>query len=173
MTRDFASEATYTKRSKEFHTHDEIWCNDIYMVFLTRKHPALNPAIPPMTWLSIKRHDKEPCNDWRDFQFIKNQLVGEECEASQLYPAESRLVDGSNQYHLFCLVDPTLRFPYGFNDGRVITETPFDNGKQRPWPDNMKPKDLKAQDERIRDAEKLYRESFTKSNDNGQSTSQN
>jgi len=83
--------------------------------------------------LSIKRNDREPCNDWRDFQAIKNQLVGPECEAVQLYPAESRLVDSSNQYWLWCVSDPAYRFPFGFterlvNDGSVTVG----KSKQRP-----------------------------------------
>jgi hypothetical protein len=36
-------------------------------------------------------------HDWRDLQRIKNQLVGPECEAVELYPAESRKVDTANQ----------------------------------------------------------------------------
>jgi hypothetical protein len=52
-------------------------------------------------WLSIKRRDKEPIMDWRDLQAIKTQLCGAEAEAIQLFPAESRVVDTSNQYHLF------------------------------------------------------------------------
>ena len=53
------------------------------------------------TYLSIKRHDREPIGDWRVKQRIKNALLGEEWEAIEIYPKESRLVDASNQYHLF------------------------------------------------------------------------
>ncbi len=65
--------------------------------------------------LSIKRNDKEPIHDWRDLQEIKNQLVGEENEAFELYPAESRLVDMANQYHLWVFKDKELKMPIGFN----------------------------------------------------------
>jgi len=53
-----------------------------------------------MLHLSIKRLDKHPVRDWRHFQRIKNELIGEENEAVELYPAQSRLVDTTNQYHL-------------------------------------------------------------------------
>lgn len=54
------------------------------------------------TYLSIKRRDREPISDWRAMQKIKNAIVGDEWEAVEIYPAESRLVDTANQYHLFC-----------------------------------------------------------------------
>ena len=53
------------------------------------------------TYLSIRRQDREPIGDWRTKHLIKNALLGEEWEAVEIYPRESRLVDSSNQYHLF------------------------------------------------------------------------
>jgi hypothetical protein len=38
----------------------------------------------------------------RDHAAIKNQLTGPETEAFELYPAESRLLDPSNYYILWC-----------------------------------------------------------------------
>jgi hypothetical protein len=73
--------------------------------------------------LSIKRIDKKPVRDWRDLQRIKNQLLGEECEAMELFPAESRLVDTANQYHLWGYDDPGLRAPFGFPGPRVVDDT--------------------------------------------------
>tara|TARA_R100001082_G_scaffold71060_1_gene40499 strand:+ start:3516 stop:4049 length:534 start_codon:yes stop_codon:yes gene_type:complete len=70
------------------------------------------------TYLSIKRLDREPINDWRAMQKIKNAIVGKEWEAVEIYPAESRLVDTANQYHLFCWDAP---FPiYVFNHREVL-----------------------------------------------------
>lgn len=81
---------------------EEQFQNDLYVV--TRRHLTPNPDsdAPPGMHLSIRRQDRQPCRDWRDFQRIKNQLAGPEWEAVELYPAESRKVDGANQYHLFC-----------------------------------------------------------------------
>src|SRR4051794_36621188 len=46
--------------------------------------------------LNIRRRDGLPIlRDWRHFQNIKNDILGKECEAIELYPAESRLVDTS------------------------------------------------------------------------------
>lgn len=69
--------------------------------------------------LSIKRIDQSPVHDWRDLQRIKNELIGPECEAVELYPATSRLVDTSTQYHLWCCRNPAFRFPFGFADRLV------------------------------------------------------
>ena len=54
------------------------------------------------TYLSVKRIDRKPFHDWRAMQRIKNSVLGPEWEGVEMYPAESRLVDTSNQYHLFC-----------------------------------------------------------------------
>lgn len=82
--------------------------------------------------LSIKRLDKEPIHDWRDLQEIKNQLVGHECEAIELYPKESRLVDTSNQFHLWVFADPETTLPVGWHI-RLINDSPnVGDAKQRP-----------------------------------------
>lgn len=91
-----------------------VYKNDTYQVEVSRENRTFH--------LSIKRIDRQPCKDWRDFQRIKNELIGPEFEAVELYPAESRLVDGANQYHLWGLLDPKFRFPFGFNDGRQVSD---------------------------------------------------
>ena len=81
--------------------------------------------------LSIKRNDREPLRDWRDLQWIKNQLVGEEHDGIELFPAESRKVDSANQYHLFVLKDPRARIPVGFSK-RWVTDNEVGQARQRP-----------------------------------------
>ena len=93
------------------------YLNSIYQVQLRDHHAE---GWPRMVWLSIKRRDKEPIRDWRDLQRIKNELIGPENEAIELFPAESRLVDTSNQYHLYALKERGQRFPFGMNDGRAV-----------------------------------------------------
>jgi hypothetical protein len=101
----------------------EFWINDKYQVV---KHVQGN-----MVWLSIRRLDRETIHDWRELQAIKNELVGPEFEAVELYPAESRLVDGANQYHLWAVNDASYRFPFGFNGGRAVDYSSNDLWKQR------------------------------------------
>lgn len=94
----------------------QIYENDVYRV------EAVNS--PPFVHLDICRHDGLPCKNWRDFQRIKNELVGPDLEAVELFPAESRLVDTSNQYHLWVHTDPNYRFPFGFLE-RLVLSTPL------------------------------------------------
>jgi hypothetical protein len=92
-----------------------IWCNDIYQV--QRRLLTGN-----LVHLNIRRRDGGPIlRDWRHFQWIKNQLIGEECEAVELYPAESRLVDTSNKFQLYGNLDPTWRFPIHMFDKRDVS----------------------------------------------------
>lgn len=56
---------------------------------------------PDIVHLSIRDNERSPRHDWRDFQRIKNEILGPETEMVEVYPRESQLVDTSNQYHLF------------------------------------------------------------------------
>jgi len=80
--------------------------------------------------LSIKRIDQGPVHDWRDLQRIKDELLGPECEAVELYPAQSRMVDGANQFHLWGHRSPTFRFPFGFME-RLVEHAPGHGAAQR------------------------------------------
>lgn len=53
------------------------------------------------THIRIRRIDDKPISDFKDFQAIKNQFLGEETEAIQVYPKVSNYIDNSNTYHLF------------------------------------------------------------------------
>jgi hypothetical protein len=100
-----------------------------------------NPDDPGLIHLSIKRNDKAPILKWRDMQKIKNELVGPECEGVQIFPAESRLVDTSNQFHLWCLTDPSLRIPFGYQE-RLVAEGNSNGAVQEPFEDHVRPHDL-------------------------------
>jgi hypothetical protein len=102
----------------------DVWLNDRYQVHVKDSGDFLH--------LSVKRIDKEPVHDWRDLQEIKNQIVGPECEAVELYPAESRRVDSANQYHLWAVKDPSYRFPFGFGE-RLVSEEEVAGTRQRPF----------------------------------------
>lgn len=70
--------------------------------------------------LSIKRVDQRPIRDWRHLQQIKNELVGPECEMVEIFPAESRLMDTANQYHLWGYDSPSWRVPFGYTGDRAV-----------------------------------------------------
>lgn len=119
------------KTFQDIRENEEVYLNDTYQVNVRRVESPWGDLI----WLSIKRRDKLEVRDWREFQEIKNQLVGKEHEGVELYPAESRKVDTSNQYHLFVLADPEKRFPFGFAEREVVDgtgEIRKDGSRQRP-----------------------------------------
>ena len=112
-----------------------VWRNSRYQVVVRNCGDAASPAI---VWLSIKRHDGHPARDWRDLQRTKNELVGTEVEALELFPAESRLVDNANQTHVWCF--PGFRFPFGFQ-ARLVSEG-TQGVTQRPFSPDNRPADL-------------------------------
>lgn len=96
------------------------------------------------THLSLHNTQRSPVRDWRHLQRIKNELCGPEREAVEIFPAESRLLDVANEYHLWVFPDG-MRIPLGFDYGRVteIAEETIEdlpdqlvavlrNAKQRP-----------------------------------------
>ena len=89
-----------------------VWVNDEYIV-IQRDHDT------GLTHLSFKNRANNPFIDWRDRQEIKNQLCGPEREGCELYPAESRLVDAANQFHLWVLPEGD-RFPFGFEQRFIV-----------------------------------------------------
>lgn len=69
-----------------------------------------------------------------------NELAGPEMEGLQLFPAESRLVDGANQYHVWILKGSKV--PIGFAE-RLVSEGDCGIGvDQRPFEDDSRPQDL-------------------------------
>lgn len=90
----------------------EVWANDIYEVFKT-------PQDEGIFHLSIKRFDRAAVHNWRHLQQIKNEVCGNEFEAMELYPRESRLADNANQYHLW-VAPEGADIPVGFPTGMVL-----------------------------------------------------
>jgi hypothetical protein len=91
----------------------ELWRNDRYVVVVERSAGGW------VTHLSIRRDDRKPIRSWRDMMRIKDELAGEEVEGFELYPRRSRVVDGANQYHIWCL-RPGQDVPAGFPEGMLM-----------------------------------------------------
>src|ERR1700732_3927666 len=104
----------------------DFWSNSTY--FVTARHNHCGE----IRLISIRRHDWQPCSDWRDKQEIKNQIVGAEWEAVEVYPAESRVLDLGNWAHLFVMPNGE-RFPLGFVGEASRSDKPVTaNEVQRP-----------------------------------------
>jgi hypothetical protein len=117
-----------------------VFLNSRYQVAIYDRQQGDYPGLY-ITHLSIKRRDGAAVHDWRDLQRIKNELVGPEAEGVELYPAESRLVDGANQYHLYVVQGG--KWPIGFTS-RLVSEEGGGGVQQRPWPEGERPEDCKA-----------------------------
>lgn len=99
----------------QLHGFDAMWANNQFVVLSRR-------ASDDVVWLSIRTTTRDVSRDWRSYQRLKNELVGTECEAFEIYPKESRLVDGANQFHLWCL-RPDLQLPTGYPSRDVLSPT--------------------------------------------------
>lgn len=82
--------------------HEEMYRNATHTVFVTPHHIDSGLSDPMDGWvtLSIKRNDRGAECDWRIFFRIKNDLLGPDREAVQLFPCIDRVVDTANQYFL-------------------------------------------------------------------------
>jgi hypothetical protein len=90
----------------------KFWGNSTYFICARLNHDN------EIGLLSIRRHDWKPCSDWRDKQAIKNQIVGPDWEAAELYPAESRVQDQGNWFHLW-VMPKRGRYSFGFIEGET------------------------------------------------------
>lgn len=122
----------------------KFFVNSRYQVNLTRFD--IEAPFGRCIHLSIKTLDRAPYHDWRDFQRIKNELIGPEYEAVELYPAESRLVDTSNQYHLWCFTG--FKFPFGYRNREVSDAQEFMGFKYKQRPFENPPVDNQPVDPR-------------------------
>ena len=75
---------------------DAIYVNNLYQVSIHH--------IGGLKMLMVKhRHRSYPVEEWEVLQRIKNEVLGKEVEAVQLYPAETRREWGAKATYLFCL----------------------------------------------------------------------
>jgi hypothetical protein len=122
-----APSSNYKVNGKTVTELEQTWCNDTYGGVVAR------PADGSARRISLRRLDWKPITDWRDKQAIKNQLAGPEVEAVEIYPAESRVTDKENFFHLWCL-PPYQQIPLGFDEGgREAREDRVQAGKQRAF----------------------------------------
>lgn len=100
----------------EEHRNARYFVNDLYQV-----QAATVGKNDEMLHLNIRRRDGGMFKDWRHFQQIKNEIAGPECEAVEIYPAESRKVDTTNKWHLWVL-PPGVKLDLGWGKRDVSYE---------------------------------------------------
>ncbi len=113
----------------DYYKTKEHWVNDEYYAILDKECSAEESRLigaflldHPVWHLRIYRTDGGRIHDWCIIQSIKNEIVGPEYEAIELYPAQSRLMDEGNCYHLWVIAPnegetkpPTI--PLGYRNG--------------------------------------------------------
>lgn len=110
------------------------WENDAYYGSFRKYDCGFGIGGGPYAVIGISAVDETAKHDWRDFQRIKNDLVGEEWEAVELYPAESRLIDPSNRFYLWCVPKGVFTFGLPGTERKVLKASESD-APQRPFHD--------------------------------------
>jgi len=128
---------------------DQVWTNNLYQVLVTFMKDK-------WVHLSIHRHDRRAVRDWRELQAIKNEVLGPERSAIEIFPPESRLVDTSNEYHLWAPAEGVDVDMFGMKllmDPGDSTRDRVEGkslARQRPWKPGL-PTGANLQDETIED----------------------
>lgn len=115
---------------------DRAYANSRYQVVVAFERTP--PGWPPLMHLSIKAHDKRCVHDWRDMQRIKNELAGTMAEGVELFPAENRLMDEANQFHIYCVHPLMGGFPFGQRERTRYTQEELDE-EHREVPEMLRP----------------------------------
>jgi hypothetical protein len=117
----------------------ERWRNSIYEVSVWfERSPFFQDHV---AHLVVTTRDLQVRHDWRELQRIKNEICGAEAEGLELFPAESRLVDTKNEYHLY--VFNQFKVPLGTQVRQVSEGGPgFGPSGQREFPVDARPADL-------------------------------
>lgn len=118
----------------------DIYTNELYTATLRRYWDGWPFGGGPWAQIGIYCDDGEPRHDWRDMQHIKNDLVGEEWEGLELFPAESRLLDPSNYYVMYC----APKIAIGVFTGRRVMLPKEALAPQRGWQNGDEPSGLKT-----------------------------
>lgn len=119
-----------------------VFRNSLYQVEMNEMETQLGRVL----WLAIVRTDREAVHDWRHLQRIKNELVGPEREACEIFPRESRLVDTNNQYHMFVLPEGNT-FPFGYANRDVSDGSKLSSSKHKQRPFDVEPEGLNARED--------------------------
>jgi hypothetical protein len=76
------------------------WLNNVYSVQVYARTMADGRVA---LQLAVRRHDGEDIRGWSVLQRIKNELVGQDRVAIEVYPREEDLIDDAPMRHLFVL----------------------------------------------------------------------
>jgi len=75
------------------------WRNAFYLVM--RKELEPERGLDGAVRLSMRREDGKAIREWKHIQRVKNEIVGPEREAVEIFPPQSMVTDMSHEHHLF------------------------------------------------------------------------
>ena len=78
---------------------EEWWRNSFYTVFRKELEPDEGSNGPVR--LDIRRNDGKAIREWKHLQRVKNEIVGAEREAVEIFPPQSMVTSMDHQHHLF------------------------------------------------------------------------
>jgi len=90
---------------------EAVWKNNVYIVQVVPHKTEWGHVMQ----LMIRRNDEAPVRDWLDLQRIKNEILGEQRTAVEVFPAQGELVDHANLYHLWVLPEG-FELPFGMRE---------------------------------------------------------
>ena len=112
----------------------ECWENRWYTCSVRRYARGFPIDDAPYAIVGITHTSQTAHRDWRAFQQVKNDVCGEEWEGLELYPSESRLVDPSNRFYLWCVPPGIVRWGLDV-PGRRVRAMAASIAPQRPFPE--------------------------------------
>lgn len=93
---------------------EETWQNGWYAVMVRPIQTEWGPVIH----LMIRNAPNTPVRSWTDLQRIKDELVGPERVAIEVFPPRADIVDQANMTHLWVL-PADMEIPFGLLPGQV------------------------------------------------------
>lgn len=95
-----------------------VWRNGVFVVLFREVRTAWGPVVH----LAVRTVGNNVV-EWAEKQRIKDELMGPERLAVEVFPPRSDLVDEADMYHVWVLpVGMTLPFSIGYGDGSRSTE---------------------------------------------------
>lgn len=103
-------------KSKQFGSG---WCRELNKAYIYEgKYAAMTREIQT-TWGKVIhcaiRNDLGTDMTWKEKQWIKDSLFGEDRVAIEVFPAKDRLVDEANMYHIWILPQ-NFEIPFGIHN---------------------------------------------------------
>lgn len=83
----------------ELEEGEQYWRNSFYTVMV--KHIVPSEGVEGPVRLDIRHNQDKAIREWKHLQRIKNELVGEEREAMEIFPPQSMIANMSNMHNLF------------------------------------------------------------------------